>query len=497
MTNEKTHPEKMEITDALLGALRFEERVIGLNPDGSLRTVRTPAGMTDWKIRDTKLLGFVVRITRGGIRFYAQRKLGGKPCVFDCDRWSETNTLSKARKRADLALGMMRTGRDPNLERKKAVAEVVDARAKAKLTFGFALERDAKNMEDGDAPKTARDRKDVAKWLADLPIWRKPIHEVADADIGDMMKSVADKRGEPTALKVWRYARAAWVRMPAGDTPALNPFDEWKKAHRLPTVRRRQTSISTKDDDARAWLRAIAALRDIPGKNAFPRRVMADYIILALAWGARRGEASELRTSDVNLDKGFARFQDTKNGTDHVFPLTPGCAAIIRARIADNEAHREGDWVFPSRRRGLHIVEPQGALDVGEKASGVKVAMHDLRRSFAGAVGAEAVAGDDGKIRSGGLELLKVAMNHASAMSDVTIGYVMDEAKLMILRPIYESQERRVLEAASLSSLLPKIEPKITLRKDGDEYVAVIGDVEARAATAKDARALALEIASG
>jgi integrase len=365
----------------------------------------------------------------------------------------------------------MKLGRNPNIAKKNEIAAVIDARTRAKLTFGFAMERDASNKMAKDAKGTAKDRCDVRKWIKGMEIWRMPLHDVSKESLQKMMQDVGAERGAPSSVKVWRYARAAWKRLPAGEIPPVDPFAEWLKAHTLPVIKRRQSTLSIDEKQGREWLRAIAALRNTEGSRAFAHRVMADYIILTLCWGARRSEAAALKVENIDFEREYVVFRDTKNGTDHFFPLTPGCAAILRGRIKDNEAPRgidvkkakKGeeyylpDWAFPSRIRGKHLAEPAGALAIGEGASGLAIDMHDLRRSFAGDVAADVMVGADGKA-TGSFGLVKVAMNHSDMQNDVTQGYIPVTPRLKMLRPVYLAQEQRVFAAAGLDHLLPKQE---------------------------------------
>lgn len=475
MTDNRVTPSKLPITEALLDQIEFNHRIVGRNEDGSLKTIAFTGN--DWFLRDATMDGFCVRVTAKGMRFYAQRKLGGRPCLFQCGEWSksgEKTSLTKARKTAEMALSKMRLGQDPNLEKKKAIAEVVRAREKAILTLGFVMERDAKNQAETDAPKTAKDRRDVAKWIEKMKIWRMPIHEVTEKHLNTMMGELKKERGDASSVKVWRYARAAWNRLPAGEVPSVDPFSEWMKSHTLPIIKRRQTSLPTEEKEGRDWLQSIAALRNAEGSRAFAHRVMADYILLSLCWGARKSEGCGMLIEHVDFAREFAVFRDTKNGRDHYFPLTPGCSAILRNRIEDNNKPRGLDvkkaqrgepffitpWLFPSRIRGKHLEIPTGALRVGDEVAGIKINMHDLRRTFAGDIAADVMVDADGR-STGNFGLVKVAMNHADIMSDVTQGYIMLKSRLKMLRPIYLAHERRVLTAAGLTHLLP-VETKTT-----------------------------------
>ncbi|MFZ4538887.1 tyrosine-type recombinase/integrase [Propionivibrio sp.] len=478
------------LTDKLLNDVDFQKRVVGISPNGTLKIEPTPEKMTDWFIRDAVQPGFAARITgkaapgKGeGIQFYAQRKLAGRPCKFKLGDWPNTS-LKKAREAAVKALGLMANGHDPNLEKKKAVAEVIEHRSKNKLTFGFVLARDAINRADADAEKTKLDRADVAKWMGDIIIWRMSIHDINAEVLQAAIEALREKRGDASAVKCWRYARAAWNRLPSGEAPVIDPFSEWQKSHTLPAIKRRQTAIPTDEKEGKDWLKAVAELRKSSGSRGFPSRVMADYIILVLCWGARRGEAARLKIDDVDFEREFVIFRDTKNKRDHVFPLTPGCVAILKNRIAENqtprgrdvrktlkgEEHYVPEWVFPSVKRGKHLVEPRSALGAATTASGLKIDMHDLRRTFAGEVAVDVMGGD---VR-GDFGLVKLALNHADMAHDVTQGYIMIKAKLKMLRSIYEAHERRIFNAAGLHDLLPK-------EKDANDLEALIAAIKQQA----------------
>ena len=103
-------PQKVPLTEKLLEQLSFDKRVIGLAPDGSLITIPTNPKSTDWFLRDSTMQGFSVRVTQSGLRFYAERKLAGRPCRFDCGKWggdAQSVSLTKARKIAGEALAKM------------------------------------------------------------------------------------------------------------------------------------------------------------------------------------------------------------------------------------------------------------------------------------------------------------------------------------------------------------------------------------------------------
>jgi integrase len=70
--------------------------------------------------------------------------------------------------------------------------------------------------------------------------------------------------------------------------------------------------------------------------------VLRDYLLVLLFTGLRRSEALCLRRDNVDLKLGTLRVIDTKNGSDHLFPMGNYLWNLMRARsrISDSE------WVF-------------------------------------------------------------------------------------------------------------------------------------------------------
>lgn len=466
-----------------IAKLPFGTKPIGVDAKGVLITEEVPAGQADYFIRDANMRGFALRITATRRTYYAIRKLGRKTIRVVCGEFPQT-PLKVAQKKATDALAELAAGYDPNMTVRTTRKETLREAERLKLTFGVVVERDRQQQEATDAPGTKRDRRDVARWVEENcpALWKKAVHLVDEKDMASMMKILVEKISAATAVKCWRYTRAAWSRMPHHEQPAMNPFDEYLKRNKLPTIKGRTGYVPTDEEVGKTWLRAIAQMRTTPtGRRPWTKRVMADYIILSLMWGARRNETAPLRWTDVDFDLKFVRFQDTKNSRDHIFPLTPGAEAILRARQQDNAKPRGRDvarakrgetievspYVFPSERRGFHLTEPQGALDVGNAATkkgkgpqttggGLRITMHDLRRTFAGDIAVDVMTGGEDGRAKGDFKLIKLAMNHADQNADITQQYITMKPKLAMLRPLYEAHERRILMACGIVQEPPK-----------------------------------------
>ena len=103
---------------------------------------------------------------------------------------------------------------------------------------------------------------------------------------------------------------------------------------------------------------------------------------MALLTGARGANVQAMRWADVDLDRGLwlIAAAEAKAGKPLCVPLSPQA-------VVDSPAHREriaaSPWVFPSRGKTGHIIEPKGAWKRICKAAGLADCRpHDLRRSL-------------------------------------------------------------------------------------------------------------------
>lgn len=463
---------KIPFTDKLLReiyALPFDQRPVGITEDGAIITEAVPATMTDYFVKDSTLPGLTLRIQRSGTRsFVAEKKLGTRPCRFKCGEYPSTS-LTEAKAKAKAALNMIAAGRDPNLEIRAAKAKTVQQQASNKLTFYRMMERDAKRRAEGadakrDTFNTARDRKNTLKVVKRYAIAAMPIAEVKAKHLDTLISSIRAKH-PTTALKVWRYARAAWGRLAAEEAPAINPFDEFLKSHdtSLPRPNRVTRVLPVGEQRGQTWLLRIAAQRfpETALKTGHPwtRGVMADYIICTLCWGARKMEGMGLKWTDIDFERKVVTFYSTKNKKDHLFPLTPGVEAILLRRQAENAKPRGRDrdlakkgaiipvseYVFPTERRTAksgHITSVDSLMRYASEDGEVRCTLHDLRRTMAGEVALDVLSGDS--TGRGDFRLLKLALNHSEGRSDITTTYMI-EHKLRVLKPIYEAHERKIL----------------------------------------------------
>jgi integrase len=103
--------------------------------------------------------------------------------------------------------------------------------------------------------------------------------------------------------------------------------------------------INTKEEMSR-FLEAI---------NAEPNKKMADFFLMLLFTGMRKGEVLSMRWQDINFEnrEWYLRDQATK-----VY-LVKDAITILERRQKDN--HTESIWVFPGNDSSTHLQEPKRA----------------------------------------------------------------------------------------------------------------------------------------
>jgi integrase len=264
-------------------------------------------------------------------------------------------------------------------KRHDAIAKEVEGRelAAAKAT-AESLERRAASMSRS-YPDAARRHRARAKLIRR----REP------------RKGEAAANGAMRALRVlWNFAAESDPDLPAHPVRALRR--SWFK------VERRTRVVAT--DDLPKFYRGVLAL---------PNQVARDYLLLLLFTGLRRTEAATLTWDDVNLNTKVISIpgERTKSGRKLDLPMTTFVRDLLVRRRADAGRERH---VFVANSESGHIAEPKFPLRLVAEATGIRVSVHDLRRTFI----TVAEATDNITVYA-----LKALVNHSIVGGDVTRDY--------------------------------------------------------------------------
>jgi integrase len=480
---------RLEFSEKLFRSIDFHQRVRGVDEVGNPITEKTPEGVKEWKLRDSKLQGWVARVYPGvkgakaSISHGVQRKmnirLDGTKALKSASvkrspgSWPELS-VNAGRKRALEWLGKMAAGIDPAHEKAQDLRKQAEASEDKKSVFGKVYDDFVTKYSEGVKPATKKDREKVTKWLKDSPLWKKALsevtHEVVEKTFDPLFQSALGKCEAPkwgpakpdlsTAWKSFRYCSKAYHDAIARKTGGT--FSRGSSAFGLvastrnwphPEPKENRLDVDEAGGKGQAWLKRLVELRD---EGAPHVGVFADYILCSLIWGGRRRETQRLRWDDLDFNSLSGKFiaEHTKSGRDHVFPLTPWVVEILNERRERNKAwDRDGEWVFPSRQNGKPIAEHRVVLETLRDETGLWITSHDLRRT---------AASDTAGLTKSDSMLVSLTLAHSGGRQAITQSYIAS-ARVKLLRPLFEARERKFRVLVGLSIPEPVQGPIDTL----------------------------------
>lgn len=334
---------------------------------------KAQAGKRDY-YNDTKLHGLQLVVTdAGGKTYYLYgRSGGGKP---HRHRLGTHPTLSveRARNLAEAARGRAATGTDLGAERK--------ALERNQVTLQDAFDAYTSVSQNRLKPRTLYEYgrfKEVA-----FKDWKtKPLVELTKDLVAKRHQRLSTGNGPAYADGAMRFLRALinfaqyYYEDEAG-TPLLpeNPVKRLSQTRAWNRVKRRTTYI--KPSQLAPWFAEVLKLKADPEKRE--ACAVADWLLVTILTGLRRGEGLALKWEDVDLANRALTVRDTKNGADHTLPLSDYLLALLSAR---RKADPEAIHVFESYGDGGHLKDPRKPLERIAKESGVTFTPHDLRRTF-------------------------------------------------------------------------------------------------------------------
>jgi integrase len=312
---------------------------------------------------DEKLRGFGVLVsgTTNGKSFVVQRDLPGGNTRRVTIGPTNVLTLEAARKRAGTVLGDLYKGVDPK------------AAARERLTLRQALadylESNKQLRDKSAADYRAGIERHLACWL-DQPLRSINPQMVKDrhAAIAEEVKRDGRYKGESTANGVMRALRTLW-NFAAESNPNLptNPVRILRRSWFV--VHRRDRLV--RNDELPKFYGAVRAL---------PNQIAADYLTLLLFTGLRREEAASLTWADVDLTARVIRIPGprTKAGRKLDLPMTD----YVHDLFVTRRAIGQEQFVFPSNSRAGYLAEPKFFLNQVALKTGIRVSVHDLRRTY-------------------------------------------------------------------------------------------------------------------
>lgn len=193
-------------------------------------------------------------------------------------------------------------------------------------------------------------------------------HQAIKADVLAKARTT-NATGDATANATMRVLRLVWNY--ARDRDARLPENPVNRLHKAWYPDKRRDNI-VNASDLPGFYQSLIKLQN---------SVHRDYLLLVLFTGLRRREAASLRWDDLDLIEGVIRIpaSSTKAKRKLDLPMSDFICDLLASR---RDVGRDGPFVFPAISESGHIEEPRFALDQAAAAIGIKVTVHDLRRTF-------------------------------------------------------------------------------------------------------------------
>ena len=350
----------------------------------SVEAIPLPIGTARSYLWDDQLKGFGCMVTGKGSRSYlVQYQMGGRGNPtrrVTIGKHGSPWTAEKARDEAGDLLEKVRKGIDP-ADHAKAVKASADAsKADAeRLAFSKYVDLFETNYLKARALRSTEDIKSTFR--RDLtPFFKeRAINTLRRAEISNRLDEIG-LRSKSAALKAHKWLRKllSWA-VQRGDI-ASSPMESMGPPHRDGRRRRVLSALELK-----------AVWQSSDGLD----EPFASFVKMLILTGQRLREVAGMHWNEVDLDAGqwVIPGHRTKNGRDHLCPLSPQAVAILTTRFPDKKARKGLSFTTNQKtpiagfskvkqRLDLGFLGGLSRLSEGELAIPLPWVFHDLRRTF-------------------------------------------------------------------------------------------------------------------
>lgn len=316
---------------------------------------------------DTRCLGIAV-YPSGVKTFFHLRKVQGWPQRTTIGAFPDLSVEQARGKAAELNSGLT-AWKTNNYEGPNPV------KAPSKVpTLGDVLE----SYLEKDLKKNAKSPDRAIKgrrWQFDfyLAPWRnRPLSSIHRADVIHRHADIGEKHGEVTANRVIQFLRKLFNH-------AIDPdYGLWDGAN--PCAKPKKFLFH--EQDRKRTLEDGEKPKFFEELTTEPNRDLRDFLLIALATGARRGTTLTMRWDQIDWQRELWTIPNPKgrknDSEPHLVPLTKLAVAVLKSRPRVNE------WVFPGQKENAHLTTVKKPWKKFIERTGIKdLCIHDLRRTLA------------------------------------------------------------------------------------------------------------------
>ena len=303
---------------------------------------------------DEKINGLELMVTDQGTKsFKVYRKFNGKPVRVTLGKYPEM-TIENARKKAQLVITDMISGKNPNEEKKNIRSETTFGKM-----FKIFMERHSKITKKN----WIADEQDVPRFLSHW--FKKKLSTISKQEIQLIHERVRVENGLYQANRLLERIKVIYNKAIEWGWNGTNPASNIKKF---------------KEKSRDRFLHPDELPRFFESLESEPNLTIKDYIYVSLFTGARKSNVLSMKWEDINFERCEWLIPETKNGESLRVHLTEKVIDILKNRL---QSSPNSKWVFESIGKTGHLVEPKsGWKRILQRASIKDLRLHDLRRTL-------------------------------------------------------------------------------------------------------------------
>ncbi len=303
---------------------------------------------------DSNKRALKLRVQSSGTKtFFINRRINGKADRITIGHFPEVS-VEQARRQADILNVKIADGINPN-EEKRTMRE--------ELTFGELFNQFIENHAKPHKKTWKEDKKQFNRYLVS---WSsKSLSNISKIQVQKLHLEIRDDHGIYAANRLLALL-----------STIFNKAIEWGWDQPNPTQRIKKFKEKSRD----RFLQGDEFPRFFATLAKESNATIRDYILISLLTGARKSNVLAMRWGEISFKRATWTIPETKIGESQVIPLVTEVLKILQTRFDD--PHKT-EWVFPSKGKTGHLVEPKAAWKhILEKANIKDLRLHDLRRSL-------------------------------------------------------------------------------------------------------------------
>jgi len=329
---------------------------------------KLPAVEKRYNVFDEVVSGLGVAVHPSGTKtFFYLKKVQGWPERTTIGPFPDI-TVERARGRASEMNGKLSTWKSHGYAGQNPLEQRTKVPTLGGVLDHYCEQHLRANAKNGDAAIK------YAQWQFNfyLASWKnRPLSSISRQQVREKHAEIGTAHGMVTANRITTFLRTLFNHAIHPDVSLWDGANPCAKPKKFLFLEKSRERVIQRDE----------APRFFEQLQKESHRDLRDFLLLALATGARRGTVLAMRWEQVDWQRGLWTIPEPKgrksSSKPHIVPLTKLAISVLRTRVNGG-----GEWVFPGRKGHVTTLKKPWARFL-ERTGLDDLRFHDLRRSLA------------------------------------------------------------------------------------------------------------------